>query len=141
MAAQDAFVLDINRFIEKAKNNMAAAMKKLAFELLTRIVYHTPVDTGRLRGNWQLTFDVLGYQVTDLTDSIGTQVLGTAMDRLRAVTGSLAGHSIWLANHLPYAIPIEYGHSRIKAPSGMVRVSISEISGPYGIDVTELSTF
>ena len=35
------------------------------------------------------------------------------------------GDTAYLVNNLPYAVPLEYGHSS-QAPAGMVRVTIAE---------------
>jgi len=36
-----------------------------------------------------------------------------------------AGQVIYLVNNLPYAIPLEYGHSS-QAPGGMVRLTVQK---------------
>src|SRR5512143_856875 len=101
----DVFVLDIRKFCQKAKGNIDAAVRKIAFDLFTRIVFHTPVDTGRLRGNWQVAWDNPTMAQLDRTDKGGGSTLDAGLTVLNQM-GSVAGHSIWFSNHLPYAIPI-----------------------------------
>ncbi|URA07002.1 virion structural protein [Xanthomonas phage Elanor] len=76
----------------------------------------TPVDTGRLRGNWQTTINSPATAAIGRNDPSG----GAAMAEAVANLGSLVD-VVWFSNNLPYVQTIEYdGHSR-QAPEGMVR--------------------
>jgi hypothetical protein len=46
--------------------------------------------------------------------------------------------TIWLMNNLPYAQPLEYGHSS-QAPAGMVRISVIEVQMFISKAISELS--
>jgi hypothetical protein len=119
MIGATKFGASISKFSDEAKKNMQLAVGEAAMELTKRVIEKTPVDTGRLRSNWQASIDVPAvgeYQGMD-------EPLARAMG---AIHGSF-GRVFWLSNNLPYAAPIEYGHSKIKAPLGMVRVSVAEV--------------
>lgn len=76
---------------------------------------------GRFRSNWQLT---TGAPATGEIEDI--ESAGETLDRLLVAAGDLsAGEVAYIVNNLPYAIPLEYGHSS-QAPGGMVRVTVAD---------------
>lgn len=124
----NSFSLDLSKFAAKANVDMVLVIKKIVLELFTRVIYRTPVDTGALRGNWGVGIGSYTPQADpQKTDKGGSQTVGQASND---VLNWNADGSIFLTNHLSYAYKIEYeGWSKVKAPAGMVRVSIEEISG------------
>ena len=118
------FALNISKLVKKYNGNVDKAVRTAGFELVRRVVNKTPVDTGRLRGNWQATIDAPAMGTIELEDKAGQATIQAAMPAIKQMTGRV----FWLSNNLPYAYRIEYeGHSSIKAPAGMVRVSIAEL--------------
>ncbi|MBB1617040.1 hypothetical protein A9978_31785 [Pseudomonas sp. UMC65] len=76
---------------------------------------------GRLRGNWQFSIDTPAEGTLDQVDPSG----GVTLAKLRLQVGQLtAGQTAYIVNNLPYAVPLEYGHSK-QAPSGMVRITLA----------------
>lgn len=76
---------------------------------------------GRFRGNWMFSIGSPDSSTTEAVDPNGTK--STA----RIVAGALefkAGETAYITNSLPYAIPLEFGHST-QAPGGMVRVTVA----------------
>lgn len=98
--------------------------KKIALEAFRRIVLRTPVDTGRARGNWQLSID------TPATGILGTLDKGGG-STVRGGLGALANLRpfavVWLTNNLPYIQALEDGHSQRQAPFGMVALTFAEL--------------
>ncbi|MGB5955374.1 hypothetical protein [Pseudomonas sp.] len=76
---------------------------------------------GRFRSNWQLTTgSPAAGEIEDIESA------GETLDRLVLAAGDLsAGEVAFIVNNLPYAIPLEYGHSS-QAPGGMVRVTVAD---------------
>jgi len=76
---------------------------------------------GRFRSNWQLSTGVPAVgEIEDIESA------GETLDRIIAAAGDLsAGEVAFIVNNLPYAIPLEYGHST-QAPAGMVRVTVAD---------------
>lgn len=76
---------------------------------------------GRFRSNWQLTTGVpAAGEIEDIESA------GETLDRLLLAAGDLsAGEVAYIVNNLPYAIPLEYGHSS-QAPGGMVRITVAD---------------
>ena len=77
---------------------------------------------GTVRANWQHGMNVTPSGIKSTPDAGGTQTIAELEARIRAA-GGRGIH--YLANNLPYANRLEYGHSR-QAPQGMVRLTIQE---------------
>lgn len=122
------FSIDLSRAIEKAKDHQALAYKKIAIELFGEVIRKSPVDTGRFLGNWQCGINVMPTTATETTDKDGG---ATTSAMTKSVMSARGLPTFWLANNLPYANKLEFGYSR-QAPTGMVRVSLAEISARYG---------
>ena len=76
---------------------------------------------GRFRGNWMFSIGSPDTSTLDQVDPGGSRSMA------RIVNGALefnAGETAYITNSLPYAIPLEYGHST-QAPSGMVRITLA----------------
>jgi hypothetical protein len=85
--------------------------------LMTAVVRDTPVDTGRLRGNWQCSQDSSAEGVLDRKGEAGP--IGEIHAKIQAPG------VYWLTNNLPYAHRIEFdGWSHTKAPAGMLRINV-----------------
>lgn len=129
-----SFAVDVSKFGALTAEKIDLATRKIALDLFGRVIMRTPVDTGRLRGNWQTGVDALPSGDTDRLDSgpvaqsgqnaaIASKAYAEAAD---TITRARRGAVFYLANNLPYAPVIEYeGHSP-QAPGGMVRISLLE---------------
>ena len=98
---------------------MDASLREIIIEVGNSLIRMSPVDTGRFRGNWQMSIDAPPAGALSTLDPTGAEA-----------TARIAGESIlfragttaFIVNNLPYAIPLEYGHSD-QAPGGMVRIT------------------
>lgn len=107
---------------------MQKAVRHYSLTLFSNVVYRSPVDTGRFRGNWQCSIGVPITSVLDSKDKSGSETLA----KVRAVVETMeVGQTIYLTNNLSYAIPLEYGSSA-QAPSGVVRISIMTVNSMFG---------
>jgi len=117
------FAADLSRFAKKAEAATDAVVRKVTFDLFSDVVRRTPVDTGRLKANWQASQNVPVRGTLTTTDASGAT---TIVNIASAIGG--AGSVTYLANNLPYAARIEFdGWSHTKAPAGMVRVSMARV--------------
>lgn len=120
-----AFKQDFKRAQDKLVADIEKTIRATALELLSAIVVSTPVDTGRLRGNWQTTTVSPSTAVNDTAvDPSGSKAINSASNTLAKLK---FGESIYLANNLPYAERIEMGYSD-QAPSGMIRVNVARFN-------------
>lgn len=76
---------------------------------------------GRFRGNWQFSIDTPADGVLDQIDVSGNVSVAVLRTQVQSLT---IGQTAYLVNNLPYAVPLEYGHSK-QAPGGMVRVTLA----------------
>lgn len=81
---------------------------------------------GTARGNWQLTVDKVPSHTrkTPDTSDKGEDTIARESAKLAGVTAP--GHVVFLTNNLPYAEPLENGHSG-QAPDGMVALTLEEV--------------
>ncbi|MBO9717522.1 MAG: HK97 gp10 family phage protein [Pseudoxanthomonas sp.] len=116
------FALRLNELIEQAKAAPDQVVRKVGLQIGARLVEQSPVDTGRFRANWNVAFGRIDPLTTPSTDKGG----GQTKERIRVLlNGWPVGSDIYFTNSLPYAIPLEYGHSK-QAPLGMVRITVAE---------------
>lgn len=116
------FELDIQRFVDKAKGNVDIVIRKIALDIFRRVILKTPVDTGRLRGSYQVAIGSIPSGMTETNDKTGTATIAKVT---AATLGLKAGDVIFMVSNLEYARAIEFGHSK-QAPGGMVRTTLQE---------------
>jgi hypothetical protein len=126
---------DLERWAKKVNQRIDRVITASVFDISSKIIKRTPVDTGRLRGNWQAT--------------IGSAALGALFrtsdptSEVQILCAQAPGNIYWMVNNLPYATVAEYGlwgsgagatdkttreGFSIQSPYGMVRVTVSEFS-------------
>nr|WP_218179145.1 hypothetical protein [Pseudomonas gingeri] len=76
---------------------------------------------GRFRANWHLSIGVVESVTFDEVDPTGSETISALV---AAIGDFTPGQMVYLINNLPYAIPLEFGHSK-QAPAGMVRVTVA----------------
>ena len=126
------FEEQVAAFIKKAKENPEKVARAVSIKLFSAVILATPVDTGRLRMNWQAS------GATPVTGELaGTDKSGASARRsvTQFVTTSAEWEQFTLSNNLPYAETVEFGgyagggpkttpdRYSTQAPAGMVRVN------------------
>jgi hypothetical protein len=123
------FMTAFDRWVETTEISMSDTIASTAMQLYTGIVKRTPVDTGRLKGNWQISINSVDGGEKSRTDEtpLGRYSQSNASAEESKVNGFNASKHGYIAihNNLPYAERIENGYSG-QAPSGMARVTLSE---------------
>jgi len=127
----DGFKTNGREFREQLEASKAALAqeallwhKKICFLLLTGVIYKTPVDTGRARGNWQSSIgQPLASQspILDKTGNIAFAAGAAVLAQLRPF------QTFWLSNNLPYIERLEDGWSKRQAPNGFVGLTLAHI--------------
>jgi hypothetical protein len=120
-AQMSKFTLDIQAFVAKAKKNPETVMRAVSLKLFSAIIKSSPVDTGRFRGNWQITGATPATGLIPGVDPTGNKAVNSAVTY---ITNSPNWYEFTLTNNLPYAERLEYGWSKL-APAVMVRVNIT----------------
>jgi len=134
MVNSKSFVKDLTKFANKnAPEKFDMIMIKVVSDLVTSVVFLTPVDTGRLRGGWQVGVGSMDLSSELPPDPGGSQTVKRAQDEIRAAAAggkTLIGKIVYVYNNVFYAEYIEYGTDRI-APFAMLRESIALVQGSF----------
>lgn len=117
-----SFAFDVSRWVKKTGVNLDLVVRKISLDMFARVILRTPVDTGRARGNWQVSIGAVNDSVIEVNDKAGTVTISKAA---AAVAKVKAGDTIFLCNSLPYIHRLETGWSK-QAPAGMVGITIEE---------------
>jgi hypothetical protein len=138
----DNFSFDLTKFCEKANKSADTVVRKVIFDIFSRIIQRTPVDTGRARAGWQVSInsqatgsDPGAQPKTKMKKGEGASVsLQPRKQTNKDVGASIAsfkvGDTAWMANNVEYIQHLEYGTAKYgfsrQAPAGMVRVTMAE---------------
>lgn len=118
-----AWKSDIDEWIEAAENNLFDIVETSCEAVIKDLVSLSPVDTGRYKGNWQITFNQPPLFALNEYDKQGTRTVNAgkrALSVYKATRG--AGiTSIYFSNMLAYANALEHGHSK-QAPAGVLGI-------------------
>lgn len=106
------------------KDELSKRVRVIAMAMLNEIVLRSPVDTGRFRGNNIVSVGAPVYTSTVNIDPTGAETINQG---LSAMTGLEPFTQVFIQNNLPYAVPLEDGHSK-QAPAGIYAVSFNGVS-------------
>lgn len=109
----------INRWVEETQVSIDETLQTIVMKIGESVVRLSPVDTGRFKGNWQLTIDSMASSSLLREDKEGSMTLA---DMASVVNGFTAGQIAYIQNHVLYGYDLEYGSSK-QAPDGMVRIT------------------
>lgn len=127
----------INEWIEETESNIDNVLQTVVLLIGRSVVTLSPVDTGRFKGNWQLTIDEMAGNSLVREDPTGEMVLS---EMARTVNTFTAGQIAYIQNHVLYGNDLEHGlyhgptakvtdqgYSR-QAPEGMVQITAAKFT-------------
>lgn len=130
-----SFSAQISQYSKGTRDKIDRIRRGVTLKLLGAVVMDTPVDTGRLRGNWRVSEGTPVLDAVDRVDPSGAVVMNEINAVVQASTGDTA---VYLTNNLPYAKRIEYdGWSHTKAPEGMVRRNVARFNQLIKVEVAK----
>lgn len=109
----------INRWVEEVEDDVKSILQTIVFRIGREVVTLSPVDTGRFKGNWQLT---IGSPATGSLLRYDESGGITLSDMSRVVRTLSPGQVAYIQNTVEYGYDLEYGSSQ-QAPDGMVRIT------------------
>lgn len=109
----------INEWIEETEKKIDDVLQTVVLQLGKTLVTLSPVDTGRFKGNWQLSIDSTTSASLLREDPDGYATLAEMASKVNSFT---AGQIAYLQNHVLYGHDLEYGSSK-QAPDGVVRIT------------------
>ena len=125
-----SFEIKLNKELVNTDENIERAISTIAMASLRGIVEKTPVETGRLKNNWITSVDRMNPATIQGVDRTG----GKSINRGAPIIEGFEykkNKMIIIQNNLPYANRIENGYSKVKAPEGMVAVTLREVRTIY----------
>lgn len=132
-----SFESDVRRFAVRARNGADKLTRAAELALFSGTILDTPVDEGRLRGNWQYSHGApINEQLPE--GIIDKQGAATVAKAKAGVMSAPWPRKSYLRNNLPYAIPIEEGHSTVKAPQGMLRRNLRRVVANLRAEIRRL---
>lgn len=122
----------IRKEVARAKGAPVRAQKWAAARILEGTVRATPVDTGRLRGGWQIGIG------TAPAGEPGVRSAGEVISSESSKLGQLPEDQftvVWVANNVEYADIIEFGGISRQAPNGMLGPTVARVEQELRIAV------
>lgn len=117
------FSIDLAKFGQKAVDNSEKVIRRIGFDMHSRIVQRMPKDTGRATANQQVSLNSLPSESVLEFDKSGNATIskgGAALATFKL------GDTIFLYNNVEYILPLEFGSSK-QAPAGMFRITFEEV--------------
>lgn len=100
-------------------------LRFIAREVATRVIPRTPIDTGRARHNWRLTFGAPAVGELRIPDPVSA-----ALNSIKLIRNPYQG--VFFSNNVPYIGFLEDGWSK-QAPSGMLKITLQEVLSVLGV--------
>lgn len=126
MSGNDKFRRGVAQSVEKSKDKLELAMRRLILEANNRMIVKSPVDTGRFKGNWMVGNSRINFTTNDDAKS---NSYGAVDNYNKAIINALKinGQTVYITNSLPYSRRLEYDSWSKQSPMGMVRVTVAEL--------------
>lgn len=120
--AQDLkqFAERIRKIAQGAEVKVASEVIKTAGVCLSTVVPATPVDTGRARGNWQVSISEPITSEIERLDKTGQTVIADGRRRMEA---RRQGQTIFITNNVSYIGDLNNGSSA-QAPANFVQLAV-----------------
>lgn len=115
-----------SEFTEVVETDIAQLRTHVSLDLMRGIILKTPVDTGRARGSWNVTYS--SPAPLDSVRSAGEAISSNTQNI--ALKAQSPYEVVVISNSLPYIRKLENGSSK-QAPAGMVSVSVESIKAKY----------
>ena len=115
-----SFLSEVTAFVSGTDRKVNEVVRAAQRMLAADVIAGTPVDTGHARGNWQFSEGSPATGELNVFDPTGLLTLATCAVQIDAAR--VGGTDWFLANNVPYILPLEFGHSK-QAPNGMARLA------------------
>lgn len=103
--------------------------KKVAGEMLQRVVVETPIDTSAARQNWRVGVGAINSLVNENeTDGSGQGAIRNGLATIQ--TGGGVGKIVYVSNSIQYITALNNGHS-MQAPKNFVELSFQSVVNKY----------
>lgn len=119
-----SFTEELQQFAIDSIGSAEEFIRKSALEIYVGVTVASPVDTGRFKGNWNVSIGAKNYSINQNAKSSPYGSGATDIAAVNAQVRVFKGDgSIFISNGLPYSARLETGYSK-QAPVGMVDVTL-----------------
>lgn len=112
------------KFDAKSQQATEKIVRRLVLDILRRVTFYMPVNTGRARGGTQVTIGYLPAETTGLTDKSGSDTIAAGQETARRIH---IGDIAYVSNNVEYVIYLEEGTDR-SAPVKMFDRALREVA-------------
>lgn len=116
-----SFSEQIKRFNDMSLEAAERTVKDALIVVGSTIIDISPVDEGAFKANWRFGVGSAPEGILEEVDPSGQRTIQRLVAQINAMD---VGQMAYIVNNLPYAIPLEYGHSSQK-PLGVVRITMA----------------
>jgi len=125
-------VLQFNKALEasakKIHGDFEKFYKAVCIECLKRIVFRTPVKTGRARGNWQVEIGSAASGTLEVSGSQGDMANSAMSAGIAKLSDIPAWSIVHLTNNIEYLYYLEYDRRSSQFPEGMIEITLTEMT-------------
>jgi hypothetical protein len=111
-------------FADEQEKRLNAELRATALQALSGVIERSPVDTGRFRGNNQVSVGRDETGAIDREDKSGREALSAGAAEIGGVKAPFT--YIVVQNNLPYAGVLENGNSQ-QAPAGIYAATFASL--------------
>lgn len=122
---KDQFLRGMKAGTAELRTEYRKFVRALTLDLLSGTILDTPVDTGLLRSNWQVSIDSVPTDLVPIGESAA--VINAGMAKLERLPNPF-DITIWIVNNVRYASYVEYGTPRM-SPRAMLSKNILRLGG------------
>jgi|AntDeeMinimDraft_4_1070355.scaffolds.fasta_scaffold08139_2 hypothetical protein len=114
----------LSEFADEQEKRLNAQLRATALQALSGVIERSPVDTGRFRGNNQVSVGRDETGTVDRSDKSGREALAVGATEISSVKAPFT--YIVVQNNLPYADVLEMGSSK-QAPMGIFAATFESL--------------
>lgn len=127
----------INEWVENTETKINEILQTITIQIGTSLIRLSPVDSGRFKGNWQLSIESGSNSSLTRLDPSGSAAIQELASKANLFT---AGQVAYIQNHVEYGYDLEYGTYNgptqkvteegfsTQAPRGMLRITAARFT-------------
>ena len=129
------FAVELGQFADDVTDGVVDLHREVVLFIFAAIVQRSPVDTGVYRGNHRVSVGTIDTAMGPDPKASNLPSAGELLaDATRAANDALTSlapfTTVYIQNNLPYAEPLEEGHSQ-QAPLGIYKLALADAEQEY----------
>lgn len=149
--ATQRFSVALQQWVKITKIKLDTVIRKVSLDCFRAVIIRSPVDTGRFRASWRVSLNTVDLAVHAPVVERVTEAQSIApgepptADEMAYANGTILkakiSDTVLITNNLPYAIPLEHGHSKHArpGPTAILGYSVSRIKANIEADIRRIA--